>query len=243
MPCQDPLKISIIIPTLNEKKYLPLLLDSIKKQNFLDYEIIVADAGSRDRTVEIARKYGCQIVKGGSVARGRNSGARSAKGDNFLFLDADVILPQPDFLEKLFDGFKKRNLDVASFLISVQGNNIIDRVAYAFYNFFSFLTQSFLPHATEVILVKKEIHQKIGGFDEEIKIAEDHVYVRKAARFGKYGFLWAGPVLTSSRRFEQDGRLKTYLKYLLAGLYMLFFGPVKSDIFKYKFNHYSKNKK
>ena len=238
MPCQ----VSIIIPTLNEGKYLPLLLDSIKKQSFSDYEIIVADAGSQDRTREIAQKYGCQVVKGGSVAQGRNSGARAAKGNLLLFLDADVILPQSDFLEKLLKKFKERKLDIAFFPIFARGN-IIDKIVYALYNFWTFLTQKFLPHATEVILVKKEIHQKIAGFDEEIKIAEDHAYVRQASKIGRYGFLLVGPVLTSNRRFERDGRFKTYLKYLLAGLHMIFIGPVKSDIFHYKFDHYSKNKK
>lgn len=234
--------LSIIIPTLNEENYLSLLLDSIKNQNFSGYEIIIADAGSKDKTLEIAKKYNCQIVKGGSVAQGRNAGARVAKGNLLLFLDADVVLNSSNFLEELLNDFKNRKLDVASFPVILQGK-MIDKIAYTFYNFWARLTQNFLPHATEVILIKKEIHQRNDGFGEDIKIAEDHAYVRKAGKFAKYGFLRIEPVLTSARRFEQDGRLKTYSKYLLAGLYMLFFGPVKSDIFKYRFGHYSQNKK
>lgn len=233
--------LSIIIPTLNEENYLPLLLDSIKKQNFNDYEIIVADGGSQDKTLEIAKKYGCKIVKGGSVAKGRNEGAKVAKGNIFLFLDADVVLNSSDFLEKLINKFKKRNLEVASFPVLPQGK-IIDKIAYGFYNFWAYLIQSFLPHATEVILVKKETYQLSGGFDEEIKIAEDHAYVRKASKFGKYGFIKIEPIFTSARRFERDGRLKTYLKYFLSGVHMLFLGPVKSNIFKYKFDHYNRKR-
>lgn len=89
---------SIIIPTLNEEKFLPRLLDSIKKQDSKDYEIIVADAGSKDATVEIAKKYRCKIVQGGLPAKGRNEGAKIAQGDLLLFLDADVQLPS-DFLK------------------------------------------------------------------------------------------------------------------------------------------------
>ena len=64
--------LSIIIPTLNEEKYLPLLLEAIKKQKVDgNLEIIVADAGSQDRTIEIARDFGCKIVPGGLPARGR----------------------------------------------------------------------------------------------------------------------------------------------------------------------------
>ena len=229
--------LSIIIPTLNEEKFLPRLLNSIKEQSFSDYEIIVADAESKDKTIEIAKSFGCKIVKGGLPAKGRNEGVKRAKGDLFLFLDADIIFLSPKFLENLLKEFERRNLDIASF--SIFPENKIDKALYGVYNFWVKLTQKFLPHATEAILARKEIHQKIGGFDEEIKIGEDHVYARETAKFGKFGFIKTNTVLTSSRRFERDGRFKTYLKYLLAGTYMIFFGPVKSDIFKYRFGHHN----
>ena len=77
---------SIIIPTYNEEEYLPVLLESIKKQDFDDYEVIVADANSTDRTREIAEEYGCIVVDGGLPGVGRNNGARVAKGEYLLFL-------------------------------------------------------------------------------------------------------------------------------------------------------------
>ena len=226
--------LSIIIPALNEEKYLPLLLKEIRKQNFNgDLEIIVADAGSVDRTVEIAKSFGCQVVQGGLPARGRNEGAKIARGDIFLFMDADNLYLPDNFLKELLEEFEKRKLDIASFPICPQGNGF-DRFAYKIYNRFVQLVQRFSAYATNSILVRKNIHQKIGGFDEEIKIAEDHFYVKTARKFGKFGFIKTEPVLTSTRRFEKDGRLKTYLKYLLAGIYMFFFGPIKKDIFKYR---------
>lgn len=232
--------LSIIIPTLNEEKYLPLLLKEIKRQSFNGkYEIIIADAGSFDKTVEIAKKEGCQIVKGGLPAKGRNEGAKVAKGDIFLFMDADNCYLPENFLKDLLEEFEKRKLDVASFPIYPKGNRF-DYFAYGIYNFWTKLTQKFLPHATNSILVRKEIFQKINGFDEEIKIAEDHDFVRRAAKVGRFGFIETKPVLTSPRRFEKDGRFKTYLKYLLAGIYMLFFGPIKKDIFKYRFDNQNK---
>jgi glycosyltransferase involved in cell wall biosynthesis len=234
--------LSIIIPTLNEEKYLPLLLEEIKKQNFKDYEVIVADAGSRDKTVEIAKSYGYKVVSGGLPARGRNAGAKIAKKDIFLFMDADNIFLPPNFLDDLIGGFEKRKLDVASFPLFLQGNKF-DRVVYGLYNWWVEKTQRFLPHATNCVLVRRNIHEKIGGFDEEIEMAEDHAYARKAAKYGRFGFIKTEPVLTSSRRLERDGRVKTYFKYILGGLYMAFFGDIKSDIFKYRFNHYLKKDK
>jgi len=163
--------LSIIIPTLNEEKYLPLLLEQIKKQNFHDLEIIVADADSKDKTVEIAKNFGCKITKGGLPAKGRNEGAKIAKGDIFLFMDADNIFLPENFLERLLEKFKKRNLGVASFTICPNGKKI-DKIVYGLYNNFVNFTQ--VPLATNSVLVKKEVFEKVRGFDEEIKIAEDH---------------------------------------------------------------------
>ena len=284
-------KLSIIIPTLNEEDYLPLLLESIKKQDFKNYEIIVADANSKDKTKKIAKNYGCRIAVGGSVARGRNQGAKISKGDLFLFIDADMFFPSSGFLTELIRKFEKRKLKIATFAscpvtqvnvvneacskklrlssslcsayasLASQGktkssssadcfvskrvckSKRIDRDCHRIYNFWVKTTQKILPHASGIILIKKELHQKVGGFDEEIKIGEDHTYARQAAKFGKFGFLSMPLILTSARRFECDGRLKVYLKYVLAGVYMLLWGPVKSDIFKYRFNHYYQKSK
>jgi len=229
--------LSIIIPTLDEEKYLPILLSEIKKQNFNgDYEIIVADAGSEDKTVEIAKSFGCKVVTGGVPAKGRNEGAKIAQGDRLLFMDADNIYLPENFLKNLLEEFDKRNLDVASFPVYPQGNRI-DKLFYGLYNWWVRSAQKFSAWATNSVLVKKEIFKKINGFDEGIKIAEDHDFAKRAARVGKFGFIRTEPVLTSTRRFRRDGRLKTYSKYLLAGAYILLFGPIKKDIFKYRFNH------
>ena len=91
--------LSIIIPTYNEEKYLPKLLESIRNQNFKDYEIIVADGNSEDNTRKIANKYKCKIINGGSQANGINNGAKQAKYNNLLILDADASLPI-NFLNK-----------------------------------------------------------------------------------------------------------------------------------------------
>ncbi|MFH1657196.1 MAG: glycosyltransferase [bacterium] len=235
------MKISIIVPTLNEENNLPTLFKSLVEQPFSDYEIIIADGGSKDKTLDIAQQSGCKIVSGGSPAEGRNEGAKIAQGELFLFLDADMVL-HPSFLEKLIKQFEKRKLDIAS--CSIYPSKKIDKVFHASYNLWAKLLEGFIPHASEVILIKREVHRIIRGFDKEIKIAEDHSYARKAAKYGKFGFFLRLSATTSSRRFDRDGRIKTYLKFVLAGVYMFFLGDIKSDIFKYKFNHYSeKNKK
>lgn len=225
--------ISIIIPTLNEEKYLPILLSNLAEQNFQDKEIIVADAGSEDKTIEIAQSFGCKVIEGGLPARGRNQGAKAAKGDLLLFIDADVFLPE-NSLRNFLAEFQKRKLDVASFFLRPWGKSKFLAVAcQAFYNFPILVMERILPHGAGAILIKKELHQKVNGFDETIKLAEDHYYIRQAAKFGRFGLLRAGKVLFSQRRFKKEGLAKVYFKYILCELYMIFWGPVRSDIFKY----------
>ena len=230
--------LSIIIPTLNEEKYLPLLLESIKKQNFKDYEIIVADAGSKDRTTEIAKQYGCRIIPGGLPSKGRNEGAKIAKGDLLLFLDADVVLSQTNSLERALKNFYEEKFGAATFPFVFTGSRI-DRLFSTFFNFWVVFTQKFFPHALGAfILIKKDIHQKVNGFDEDVVFCEDVQYVGKVGKITKYGLLKIQPVLISNRRFKQEGKIKMCIKYILCEFHIIFLGPIKSDIFKYRFGHY-----
>ena len=232
--------LSIIIPTLNEEKYLSNLLISIKKQNFRgNFEIIVADGGSKDKTVNIAKRFGCKIVDGGkSPAVGRNKGVQIAKGNLLLFLDADCILPK-NSLKTALEEFKNRDLDIASFCLKPKSKRKIHKFFYeVFYNWIILFSEKILAHGSQAILVKKEIFEKTGGFDEKIKFAEDHAFVRKARKIGKFGILRKTWVLSSIRRFEKEGWVPLYSKYVLAEIYMILFGDIKKDIFKYKFGHF-----
>ncbi len=218
--------LSIVIPSLNEEKELSSLLDSIKAQGFSDYEIILADAGSRDKTLDIAKEYGCKIIKGGLPAQGRNKGASVSSGEIILFLDADVVLP-PAFLSSALKEFKKRKLDIASFnlLPKKRGSFLFN----FFYNRPMIFLEKVLPHAAMGILVKKDVFEKIGGFDETIKMAEDHEFARRGKKIASYGVIRSVPLFVSERRFEKEGWIKTALKYLFYELYTIFIGPIKSD--------------
>ncbi len=188
--------LSIIIPTLNEEKYLPLLLESIKKQDFKDYEIIVADAGSRDNTVKIAREYGCRIVPGGLPAKGRNNGAKIASGDILFFLDADTILPNDNFLTDSLQEFDLRKLGIGSFCIEpYPPNKMAKFLLDVFYNRLIISLEKILPHSATGILAKKDIFDKINGYDESIKLSEDHDLARRAAKITKFGLLRSGKIL------------------------------------------------
>lgn len=232
--------LSIIIPALNEEKYLPSLLNSIKRQDFSNYEIILADAGSRDKTVEIAKKYGCLVIKGGLPAKGRNEGAKVAKGDTLFFIDSDAVVPD-GFFDKAISEFKERKLNLASFRLTlIPKKKISSLLISLFYNFPMVLLQNVLAHAAMGILVKKKLFIETGGFDESIKLAEDHYFARCAIKNfkAKFGVLKSVKLMVSDRRFKTDGWFSTGFKFFLCEIYMIFAGPVRSDIFKYKFGHY-----
>jgi len=236
--------LSIIIPTLNEEDYLPLLLDSILPKNQdseINLEIIVADAGSTDKTIEIAKSYGCKITKGGLPAKGRNEGVKVAQGDLLLFLDADLVLPK-DFLRNSLNEFQKRKLDVASYRLTPRTDSVLIRKGFNFfYNWPITFFQKIISAGAMGILVKKGLFDRVEGFNEEIKLAEDHYFVQQASRIGRFGIIASTEIFIPLRRFERDGYLKTCIRYLLCGFHMFLFGPVKSDVLGYRFDHYSKN--
>lgn len=230
--------LNIVIPTLDEEANLQTLLNSTKKQNFSDYEIIIADNNSQDKTREIAKEYGCKIVKGGLPPKARNNGALAARGKYLLFLDADVIL-KDNFLRNTINEMQKRGLDIATVYAEPLSDNFLIKLSHHFFNEWLFLMQKIDPHAPGFcIFTKKDVFIKVGGFDESIKLAEDHAYMRKAFRNkAKYGILKSSKILVSVRRFKTEGMLIVFIKYILAMLHRTFIGEIRSDVFKYNFKH------
>ncbi len=220
--------ISIVIPTLNEEKYLPRLLESIKRQNF-ECETIVADAGSTDRTQEIAKSYDCQIIPGGMQARGRNQGAAAARHEFIIFMDADVVLPA-DFLSGITAEFQSRDLDLATCCALPLSSHPADRLAFFLANLVILGAQWVAPFAHGFfIITRKAFHQKIGGFDETITFGEDSEYVLRGSRAGRFGVL-RGNILASTRRFEKEGRTRLIIKYLALNLRRLLRGEIREPI-------------
>lgn len=236
------MKISIIIPTLNEGKYLSILLESIRKQTFKNYEIIVADALSKDNTVEIAKKYKAKIVKGGMPAVGRNKGAKAANGDFLFFLDADVKLPK-NFLKKAYNEMQKRNLNLATCEMKPISGLLIDKVIHDSVNLIMKLSQYSNPHASgSCLFVSKKLFEKIGGFNEDLKLAEDHEFLKRATKIKPLRVLNSTNVMVSIRRLEKEGRFNLGKKYLRVEYHRMFKGELKEDVIKYEFGNYDKKK-
>jgi len=226
-------ELSVVIISLNEEENLAKLLPSIKKQDYKNYELILSDAGSTDNTRKIARKFGCKIVKGGLPSVGRNNGAKIARGKFILFFDSDVILSQ-GFLKSVIKQIKENNLDMATVSLSPLTKNKFEVLFHDIYNLWQRIMQKIDPHAVGTcILIKKELFRKIKGFDERIKLAEDHALARKAFKNGAKFKVFDDKILVSTRRLRNDGKIAIAVKFFLAVLHRIFIGEIRHDGFKY----------
>jgi hypothetical protein len=87
-------------------------------------------------------------------------------------------------------------------------------------------------------LARRDTHEQIGGFDESVLFCEDHDYVNRAGKVARFGFLSNDlKIPVSARRLERDGRLTIAIKFILAELHLIFFGPIRHNGFKYSFGH------
>jgi len=235
------MKISIIIPTLNEENCLPKLLDSIKLQDFDDYEIIIADAHSTDKTREIAEGYGCRVVDGGRPSAGRNAGAGIAKGELLLFFDADVILPQ-GFIRNLYNEMMDRFIDLATCEIRPLSEYQLDRVIHKVINLTILFNLWIDPKAFGFcIFVTKRLFNRVNGFDETIYVVEDNDFVKRASAFRALRYLNSVHLWINIRRFEKEGRFAYLKKGIKMNLYRAFVGEIRnSEFVKYEFDAFDK---
>jgi glycosyltransferase involved in cell wall biosynthesis len=224
--------LSIIIPALNEEKYIGGLLSDIAS-NTLDknaYEIIVSDNGSIDGTASIVsvvalRNPNAKIklvsVPERGVSRARNNGAAASEGQYLLFIDADARLHDPRYLEKILKEMKEKKLDLATLRPTTDSFVYADHIICAGFNHLMTKTiSSSMPAVAggAGVVTTKDLHQKTGGFDEKMKVAEDVDYVKRGLQFGRFGIIESAATTFNNRRFAKEGRLKLCAKYTVAGI-------------------------
>ena len=197
------MKISVVIPTLNEESHIEKTLLSVIKQEG-DYELYVVDGGSSDNTVAIARKYACVINSQLGRANQMNAGAKLCTGAILLFLHADTILPDNAFRE-----IRKRVQDDTvvggSFYIAFDADNFILR-GVSFITRFNFRLFHF---GDQGIFVRRNVFQKLHGY-KEMPIMEDYEFYKRLGKQGKV-ILIRMPVISSARRFIRKGVLRQLL--------------------------------
>ncbi len=220
---------SVIIPTLNEEKFLPHLLDSLVAQTIKNFEVIVIDGASHDKTIAVANSFKKKLPltilssKVAGVSRQRNMGADKAKADWLVFIDADtVLLPlffervqqfilhhHPSFFTTWFRADSDEPTDaIFAFLgnILVEGSILIDR-----------------PWSPgPLTIIKRNAFTAVGGYDEGTTFAEDHDLAMKVFERGvRLQVLHEILFIYSLRRYRTEGTLRAISRYAKSALLVI----------------------
>ncbi len=234
-------RISVIIPTYNEEKYLPKLLKDLSQQTVKEFEVVVSDGHSTDKTVEKAKKFEKQLqihilqspIKG--VAAQRNYGASQATGDYLFFLDADMRV-EKNIIRDLLSNTKKHNRLLYIPTHVPDSKHTQDELLYKIQSFFielSHYTKKPFTYGPAVLFVRS-FFEHLGPYDEKI-FAEDQEIIQRARDIGVVGQLLPDVVVYfSTRRYEHEGRINVMRKYLRASIVLLTEGKVDKEIFTYE---------
>jgi rSAM/selenodomain-associated transferase 2 len=207
--------ISIIIPTLNEERALPALLDAIRQQG-AEHEVIVVDGGSQDRTLEVASGLNLRtFISPPGRGAALRIGAREARGEVLLFLHADsLLLPGAlDQISKILSSNPK--IIGGNFRLVFDGDTSFGRCLTRLYEWIRFIG---VYYGDSGIFVRRCVYEALGGF-RPMPLMEDLDFVRRLERFGQTCCIKDPRLITSSRRFE--GRRPREIFFGWAKLHLL----------------------
>lgn len=246
--------LAIIIPTLNEELYIGKLLDSIISQTVKPREIVIVDAYSKDKTIQEIKKRQSKLsqlkyfqIKRSTVSRQRNLGTKKTSSSHLLFLDADMEFTKKDALEKYFKEVSHKKPDVACAENLPDSNFWKDLIYFKLEDLLLKLSKILWPLLWPVITARnlytrRNIFDKVGGFDEGIAVAEDQDLVQRILKSGgKLIFLKTVSLATSTRRVSKEGRRKYALRRLFFGIKIFLYGYKKAGI-EYEFGEFKQSK-
>jgi glycosyltransferase involved in cell wall biosynthesis len=222
------LTFSFIIPAFNEEKLLPETLRCIRESASVmtdkgfEWEIVVCDNNSTDQTSVIAKEHGTKVVfePKNQIARARNTGASIAKGEWYVFIDADSI-PPPALFQDLIDTISTGNISGGGSLMDMPGE------IHWFYKFWMWMwnrTSLMMSWAAgSFVYCRAEGFRAVDGFPEDCYTGEELGFSRKMKRWGKrsgleFRILKKHPLLTSARKVSLYSRSEL-LKTLLLSLF------------------------
>jgi glycosyltransferase involved in cell wall biosynthesis len=226
--------ISVIIITLNEEKYLPILLGDITNQTDLSHvaEILIVDGKSQDATEQAAKSFSNKLPIRFIVspekgwAQQKNYGANHARGDTFLFLDADLRIPK-NLFESLVRHAQKSPNSLITPRVSADSLSPLFKfgalVTYVYFRVLSlFATQA---ASDQALLVSKKTFNHLGGFDETFLHGADLDFMARAKRKKVKLVAPLRPsVRASVRRYKQVGIFTLFFRYLRSEIHRSFNG-------------------
>ncbi len=221
--------ISIIIPTLKEEQFLERTLENLKTLQ-VPHEIIITDGGSTDRTLDIARAHGAKTTVWSESRRqtfgeAKNAGAARATGTYLIFIDADVLIPEPEaFFTEMVAAFEK-NKKLVGMTVPLkpwpENHSFVDAFFSAPLNWFYIISNNVFRSGNssgEFQMMRADVFRKAGGFGEQLAAGEDNEMFRRLASFGRTFSYYKLCVRHSLRRPHKIGWLRTYGIWMKNGL-------------------------
>lgn len=217
-------KISIILAAYNEEKLLPRALKALQKQTVSkdDYEIIVIDNGSTDKTVQVAKSFGATVYSYNKIqgcGAARQYGSSKANGTIIAFTDCDCIV-ESDWVEKIEKYFYDPSV------VSVSGRVLPIEIAFpmntifTFYDWFYVMNHIFGKPLVwgSTMAIRTEAYKTVGGIVSELLSSEDwELAFRLQKSFGKWSVKYARDlVVKTSTRKQNEG--KTFYRYTVDGI-------------------------
>jgi glycosyltransferase involved in cell wall biosynthesis len=224
--------ISIIIPTLNEEKFLPHLLDSLVSQTVKDFEVIVVDGSSKDKTVELAKSFRSKlpkldviVSKKASLPLQRNLGAKIARGEWLVFADADDVF-MPYFIDRIEHFIKKTSPDWFTTWCVPDSDSSSDAIMTLFANVYwestVLIKRPVAPGPLNCIGAR--LFHSVGGYNEEQEFNEDVELGLHLDRVGvKLTFLREALYVWSMRRIRRENKIKVMNQYIVSMIPILLF--------------------
>jgi len=215
---------SVIIPAFNEEKTISQTLESVLRQNFprRQYEIIVVNNNSTDKTATIVKKFpAVKLIhepKQGYVYALKR-GAKEARGEILVFTDADTIVP-PDWLSQYQKAYQDPRVVVVGGAANFQPKFGLIFLVQAFLNLFGFLTK---VASGFNFSLRHHTYKKIGGFNPQINFHADTDLILRAKKEGKAVFLLKNRVITSSRHYRGLKGIGYVVKGIINALWLFLF--------------------
>ncbi len=220
--------ISIVMPVLNEEKNIEETLQNVSKLKG-DFELLIVDGGSTDRTRELAQKYATVISADMGRAKQMNAGARRAGGDILLFLHADSRLP-PDALSKIESVLEDKNVVGGAMKFHLVDDSPFFKLVSYLSNLRASISKVYPGDFGP--FVRKSAFDAVNGFSE-IELMEDIDFCNRLSKEGKLVQPGA-KIVSSSRRMKKQGVLRTWV-HMQINRFLFYVGssPVKlSEFYK-----------
>ena len=231
--------VTVVIPTYNEEKALPHTLRELLRQCG-DYEVIVVDGGSTDRTLQVLLECGfcfdsspithhsSRVVLAAPKGRAAqmNAGAKQAVGEWLLFLHADTVLPT-GAIQRLNEMETDQTIQAGGFMHQFSGDDWRLKLISFLDNFRCI--RSRIIYGDQALFVRRALFNQLGGFPNQ-PILEDVAFCERLIRVTT-PLLLSPPVITDARKFLRMGVWKSFLRVLLIILHVEFRLPVLPRIF------------